>query len=319
LESPLKKAQQLAFATAIATVALVTIGALVRATGSGLGCPDWPTCHGGVIPPGGQHPILEYTHRFVASVVGLMVIGVAVLAWRHYRHVPFTLWTATAAVPLVIGQGILGAIVVWWELPPLFVGTHMLTAMLVLACELAAAISMYAEDPVRRERLATLDDARVRPLGTLSLLALAWLSAVVWVGGYMAESGASTACAAWPTCNGFAVFPGADGQEITHMAHRYLVGVFAFLITPFVVMAWRRREDLPWAAELAVAAGALFLSQVIAGAVNVWFSFPDAVTVTHTALAASVWFVLSSAALLAWYRPSAMTAPRGAYRVEATS
>jgi len=314
-----KAAQQLAFATAVATVALVAIGALVRATGSGLGCPDWPTCHGGVVPPGGQHPILEYTHRFVASVVGLMVIATAVLAWRHYRHVSFTLWTATAAVPLVVAQGVLGAIVVWWELPPLVVGTHMLTAMLVITCELAAAVSMYVEDHVRRDRFATPDRDRVHPLGTMALASLAWLSAVVWIGGYMAESGASTACAAWPTCNGFAVLPGANDQEIIHMIHRYLAGSFAFFVVPFVVMAWRRRMDLPWATELAIAAGALFSAQVVVGALNVWFAFPDVITVSHTGLASSVWFVLSAAMLLAWYTPAAEPATGAHGVVEGTT
>ncbi len=307
----------MAFVTALATVALIALGALVRATASGLGCPDWPTCHGGVIPPGGQHPILEYSHRFVASAVGLMVIATAVLAWRHYRLIAFTRWTATAAVPLVAAQGVLGAIVVWWELPPLVVGTHMLTAMLVLACELATAISMYAEDPARRARFTSFDRRRIRPVGTTALLALAWMSAIVWVGGFMAESGASTACGAWPTCNGFAIFPGADDEEITHMAHRYLVGSFAIVIAVFVARAWRRRGELPWATELAGATAALFAAQVVAGAINVWFAFPDAVTVAHTALAACVWFVLSSAALLALYNPSGAFAPGTPHPLEA--
>jgi heme A synthase len=195
----------------------------------------------------------------------------------------------------------------------------MLTAMLVLTCELAAAVSMYVEDLARRDRFAALDGQRVRPLGTMALMALGWMSAVVWVGGYMAESGASTACAAWPTCNGFAVLPGADGQEIIHMAHRYLAGSFAFFVAPFVVMAWRRRGELPWAAELAVAVGALFSAQVVVGALNVWFAFPDAVTVSHTALASGVWFVLSAAMLLAYYTPVAAPVAGAAGVAEATA
>lgn len=315
----MKAAQRLAFATAVATLILIAIGAVVRATGSGLGCPDWPTCHGGVVPPGDKQPIIEYTHRFVASAIGLMVIGTDVLAWRHYRHVPFTLWTATVAVPLVIFQGVLGAITVWTELPPEVVGTHLLTAMLVLSCQLAAAISMYAEDPVRRERFASLPRDRATPLAKMAFVALVWMAAVLWVGGYMSESGASTACADWPTCNGLAMLPGADDQEITHMVHRYLAGGFVVFVIPFVAMAWRRRAEIPWAGEAAVAAAILYVAQVAVGALNVWYTFPDVLTVSHTAIASGVWFTLSAAALLAYYRPVAerTVGVRGAVEVAA--
>lgn len=312
-------AQRLALATALLTLLLVAVGAYVRATGSGLGCPDWPTCHGGVVPPGDKQPVIEYTHRFVASLVGLMVIATAALAWRHYRHAPFTVWTAMLAVPLVVLQGILGAITVWTELPPEIVATHLLTAMLVLSCQLAVAVSMYAEDPDRRATFASLARARTRPAGTLAVAALIWMAAVLWVGGYMAESGASTACADWPTCNGFAMLPGADDQEITHMVHRYLAGGFVFFIVPFAVSTWRRQGDLPWARELAVAAGLLYVAQVVAGALNVWWVFPDELTVAHTTIAAGVWFTLSAAALLALYRPVAASAASRLSPVEAVA
>src|SRR3990172_13428590 len=99
--SPMKNAQRLAFTTALATLVLIAIGAYVRATGSGLGCPDWPTCHGGAVPPAEKHSVIEFSHRFAASLVGLLVIATAAMAWRYYRHVPFTFWSAMIAVPLV--------------------------------------------------------------------------------------------------------------------------------------------------------------------------------------------------------------------------
>src|SRR5215213_10228078 len=105
-------AQRLAFATAGLTLVLIGVGVLVRATNSGLGCPDWPTCHGGVVPPADKYAVIEYSHRIVASLVGFLVVAVAALAWRHYRDVPAVLWVAIGTVPLVGFQGILGAITV---------------------------------------------------------------------------------------------------------------------------------------------------------------------------------------------------------------
>lgn len=299
----MKNAQRLALATCLTTLLLIAIGAYVRASGSGLGCPDWPTCHGGVVPPGTRHSLIEFSHRFFGSVVGLLVIATAVMAWKHYRHASFTVWTATIAVPLVGIQGLLGALTVVKELPPAIVATHLITAMLVLSIELAVLLSMYLEDPRRASQLNAIVTAPTRGVGQLAIAAVAWLAAVMWIGGYIAESGASTACSGWPTCNG-GVLPTNDSQEITHMVHRYLAGLFLLLIVPLVVIAWRSRGHLFWSGRIAVVLGALYGAQVTVGALNVWYTFPDLLTVAHTVIAASIWFTLVGAIILSFYVPS---------------
>lgn len=299
----MKIAQRLALTTCLATIVLIGIGAMVRATGSGLGCPDWPTCHGGVVPPDNQHSLIEFSHRFAGSVVGLLVIATAIAAWRAYRHVPFTIWTATLAVPLVGLQGLLGAITVWTELPPEIVATHLITAMIVLTVELAVFVSMYLQDPGHAARLHAVAEAPTKRVGQLALVSIAWLAAVMWIGGYIAESGASTACTGWPLCNG-SVLPAADDHEITHMVHRYIAGAFIFLVVPFVMLAWRERQRLFWSGPLAIAAGILYAAQVAVGALNVWYTFPDALTISHTVIAALIWFTLAGAALLTYYVPA---------------
>ena len=299
-----KNAQRLAFATAIATVVLIGVGVLVRATGSGLGCPDWPTCHGGVVPPVQKHAIIEMSHRFTASLVGFMVIGVAIMAWRHYRHNRLIVRMALLTVPLVGFQGLLGAVTVKRELPPEVVATHLLTAMVVLSCELTVAWAMFLENPNSPARWRSIARPARARLGLLALAGLGWLAAVLWVGGYMSESGASTACSGWPTCNG-SVLPGADSQEVTHMLHRYLAGAFMFVLLPFLIAAWRRRKDVPWSGAAALAGGVLYIIQVAVGAANVWLTFPDVLTVLHTVIASGVWFTLSCAIVLAWYVPAA--------------
>jgi heme A synthase len=295
----MKLTQRIALTTCIVTLLLIGIGAFVRASGSGLGCPDWPTCHGGAIPPGSRHAMIEFSHRFTASVVGLLVIATAVLAWKYYRHVPFILWTTTLTVPLVGFQGILGAITVKRELPPEIVATHLVIAMCVFTIEIAAFFAMYLEDPDRREKLRGIATAPRLP-GKVALIAITWLAAVMWIGGYMAESGASTACTGWPTCNG-SVLPGNDNHEIVHMIHRYIAGLFVFLIVPLVIVAWKRRRELFWAKPVAIVVGVLYFLQVFVGALNVWYAFPDWLSVSHTVIAASIWGTLSIAIVLTFY------------------
>lgn len=299
-------AQRLAFATLALTLILVGVGVLVRATGSGLGCPDWPLCHGGVVPPSESHePVIEFSHRFVAAIVGFMVIALAVMAWREYRHVPFIWGVAFFTVPLVGFQGVLGAITVYRELPPEIVATHLVTAMAVLVCLVAVAVAMWMEDPAHRlttERLARVDTGRLRVVG---LVSLAWLIAVMWVGGYMSESGASTACEGWPLCSG-SITPANDDQEITHMLHRYLAGGFGFLIVAWAWQVWGLRSQLGWAMPTAVAAGVLYLAQVVVGALNVWYTFPEPLTISHTVIASFIWTVLAGGIILAYYAPTAL-------------
>ncbi len=303
----MKIAQRVAMLTVGLTLVLIAVGVIVRATGSGLGCPDWPLCHGGAVPPGHKHALIEFSHRFTAMIVGFLVIAVAVLAWRFYRHSAPTVWVAILTVPLVGIQGLLGAITVVRELPPEIVATHLITAMVVLSCEVFVAISMYVLDPDRAPATVERLTPALRQTGKWALLSIAWLAALMWIGAYMAESGASTACEGWPLCSG-SVLPASDDQEVTHMIHRYLAAGFLFVLAPWVLRCWRARNDASVSGMLAIAVSVLFVAQVTVGALNVWFTFPDILTVSHTVIASLIWASLSASAVIGLYQPA--TDPR---------
>src|SRR3990167_5198954 len=110
------------------TFTLICWGAVVRSTGSGLGCPDWPMCHGQWIPPMRADVWIEYIHRLLASLVGLGMLVVAFKIWRDAALRRCAGRPALIALALLIFQSLLGAKVVLTELEAGLVAVHMGTA-----------------------------------------------------------------------------------------------------------------------------------------------------------------------------------------------
>jgi cytochrome c oxidase assembly protein subunit 15 len=160
---------------ALAALSLIVLtGAGVRLTGSGLGCPDWPKCYGGSTPPLESHAVIEYGNRLLTGFVGFAVIAASVLAWfrRPYR---WHLALFGALLPLgVIGQAILGALVVKYHLAPGLVMSHFILSMMLLDAAFALAWCSRYEPWERRrsnDRLSIWAVRSLIPMGQLTILA----------------------------------------------------------------------------------------------------------------------------------------------------
>jgi cytochrome c oxidase assembly protein subunit 15 len=149
--------QTLALWTTATTYFLIFVGGLVRASGAGLGCPDWPRCFGSWIPPSSAAELpaafdaaqfnqtlmwTEYLNRVLGVIVGLLIFATLVSAIRHHRHVPRILWPTVAAFLLVGFQGWLGGVVVEAELAPWIVTVHLLVALVIVS--LLLYVTVYA-------------------------------------------------------------------------------------------------------------------------------------------------------------------------------
>jgi cytochrome c oxidase assembly protein subunit 15 len=119
---------RLVVTTIAATFVLIAVGGLVRATDSGLGCPDWPRCFGKLVPPAELHAWIEHSHRLVASVVMVLVAWLVVAAWRTGQD-KVVRRAAVAALVMVLAQALIGAFVVWWKLRADSVTLHLATAL----------------------------------------------------------------------------------------------------------------------------------------------------------------------------------------------
>ncbi len=295
---------RLTLVTAVATYLLVVLGGLVRTTGAGLACPDWPLCHGRLIPPLDGAVLIEYSHRLVASLVGLLTAGVTLTAWRTFRDRPVVRRTATLALVLVGAQIGLGGLAVRQQLSPWLVVAHLGTAMAFFG----TLITLTA--------VAMLGSAPARPRARFSILPIVTVIAtfaLVLIGGYVSASGAGLACPDWPLCYG-QVLPALTGPVAVHLLHRFAAGVVGLLILGTAVVAYRtqaHRPQLPAASAIAVA---LLLVQVVLGALSVGFRLAPAVTTAHLATAAALFATLVVLVVLADRAPSveaASTAPAG--------
>lgn len=166
-----------AFASIIATYALIFIGGLVRVSGAGLGCPDWPKCFGHWYPPLSPESLpdyidparfnftlawIEYGNRLVGVLVGLVILVTAILALRYYRTHRKVLLPSLAAAVLVAFQGWLGGVVVTMELKPILVSAHLVLAFATALLLLYAFLHSYYID--RSLKSESVYPAQARPL-----------------------------------------------------------------------------------------------------------------------------------------------------------
>ncbi|MBI4236595.1 MAG: protoheme IX farnesyltransferase [Chloroflexi bacterium] len=286
----------LASAGALATFGLITLGSIVRVTGSGLGCPDWPLCHGQLLPPLEYHVLIEYSHRLLASLVSVLTVSTAVVAWWRRSQAQRLLLPAGLALAFLGMEVVLGGITVLGELPPALVTLHLATAEVVFAMLLLTALRA-APGPATRTPVI---GARLRlPVGALIAAAATYLA--ILSGSYVVATGATAACGfgltAWPLCNGSLVPSGFLAWA--NVAHRLLVLVAGLATLGAAASAWRRRGSSAGLGPVALAAIVLEATQVLAGAGVPWLTFLGAARVLHLSLATALWGSLVALATLA--------------------
>jgi heme a synthase len=280
--------RNLALASTAATFVLVTIGGLVRATKSGLGCgTNWPHCPGEPT----RALVIEASHRGAAGLVVILLGLLAFVALRRHRDKPLLLWPALAAFGAVIFQAVLGAVVVWLELKADTVVLHLATAMALLALLVyLSAASLAAE-----ERLPANRDRSVSRIGGLAAGATL---VVLLVGSYVTGRGAGTAFDDWPLMGGSVVPDLSIELNAIHFAHRLAVGLAAIVVTLAVVRIIKKRDEFPMQARIAMLGAVAFGIEVLIGAANVWSDLNPAFVTLHLALGAFIWASFVSVAVV---------------------
>lgn len=299
--------QAFTWVTLVATLALIGLGSAVRTTGSGLGCPDWPLCHGRPIPPLERTAIIEWSHRTLASITGLLIVAQAIWAWLRHRRDRMLMVTAALTVPLLLVQAVLGREAVVRELPPGVVATHMVSALALAGMLAVIAVAAWLGPDRARDERAALRDYRTIVLAATTILAL-----VMVVGAYNLATGAGAACLAWPGCPDapLPLLTGTRLQQI-HWLHRLTVLAGT---SSAALLAWRARSIRKIAPGLALGAlgvVTLYVVQAALGAATIWSDFAMAVRSAHVLVGAALW-TLAVALLMASHQVRTTSAgPRG--------
>ena len=291
---------RLCLALLASTVALIALGGLVRITGSGLGCPDWPLCHGRLFPPFELAPWIEYTHRLAAATVSLLVAAFCLISYLRYRRLAWVLWPAVAAPPLLAAQILLGRLTVLNEIPPATAWVHTAVAMAILACVAVPVCATYRPLLELADRLArlwaTTGPARALPSAfTASALAVYVL---LLSGAYVTRSGASAACPGFPGCGAESVVEISRSLQDIHMLHRVVASVAGFLLAFALALGWQVGDAA--LRRLAGAAGLLLATQIGLGVTNVLLKLPLWSRGLHLAIAGALWAAVTILTVVAW-------------------
>jgi cytochrome c oxidase assembly protein subunit 15 len=258
----------------------IASGSFVRLTDSGLGCPDWPACHGRPVPPATGHAVIEFSNRLIAAVG----IGTALLAYVAARR-----WGDRLARRLALGvavvtlaQAPLGALTVHFDLNPYLVMSHFLVAIVALA--LASYLWAHAW-PWPEHRHAGWRPRFVQPLALVAAVA-----------GFALLASGTLSTAAGPHAGGQDVRRVGDWWTVTHW-HVVVATIFAVVTLPLLVAlltgrGWRP----PGSGQLAIALTVLLPAQAFVGEYQRMHQLPWGVVLLHVSIAAAAWFCLVSLA-----------------------
>jgi len=304
-------------ATLLALI-VVVLGAWVRLTDAGLGCPDWPGCYGSLIVPDQETEAAESNaafperpldatkawnemiHRYAATTLGLAILLAALLAWMNRRDPGQPVKLPLTLLGVVIFQGLLGMWTVTLLLKPLIVMGHLIGGLTTLGLCFWLLLEHYRRPLSVENRQRII----VRP----ALIALIVLICQIALGGWTSSNYAALACPDLPTCNGqwwpdqanfgegFVLWRGlgidyefgildTPSRIAIHYTHR-LGAMVTFLLLGFVALKFAQRKTAPpirQAGQLAITA---LIAQVAIGIGVIWFGLPLTLATAHNGVAA---------------------------------
>ena len=302
-----------------ATIGLVVIGVIVRATDSGMGCPDWPLCYGQIIPPTtdsgdviAYKAWLEWIHRAIAAMIGLIVLAVVALALRNLKDRRSLQGASIALLGLVLFQAWLGRQTVLESNSGASVTAHLASAMAFVGLQVwVLARSGYAE---------TLGGIR-RASGSVvaPIVAAGAIYALLLFGSNVTGTDTGLLYPDWPLMGG-TLFPPITELSTPMILHRYATAIVALILISALWIVRREKGSPARVRQLLTYAAAVFAVQCVIGAVQIFTKLAPWTQTLHVALATVIWILTVGAASIALLegRVAGGSSPGGPKRSELT-
>ena len=303
---------------------VVVLGAYVRLTAAGLGCPDWPGCYGHVTPIGAEQSAAaqaafpsrpldvgkawrEMIHRYAASTLGLIVLAINIVAFRTRRLRLVSVPLALALLATIVFQGMLGMLTVTWRLKPLIVTGHLVFGLTTLSLLWWLWLAVRDSSSELRDTVSAATAEAARIAWVLTLIGLVALAIQITLGGWTSSNYAAIACPDFPKCqdawwpttdyrNAFILWRGLGinyeggildnpARVAIHLTHR-IGALIATLMLFLAALGILTRNALAQIKLPAVVVLAALALQLTLGISMVLRAFPLELATAHTAGAA---------------------------------
>ncbi len=291
-----------AVASAVLALAIAVLGSWVRINNAGLTCPDWPLCHGELVPSLHGGVVLEWSHRFVAFIEGFVVLGAIVTGFRARARVAGVNGTLVALAIIFALQVSLGGATVLLANSPFSVMLHWGMGMALLATLTTLAVLAILAPPRGSARpFAGASDSAAPALA----IAASFAFVTMCIGAYVSSSYAGLACTTVPACDGSLL--GHSPAQFVQMLHR--LAAFAFAIVAAIATIVAYQSNSPRVRAFATLGGTLVLVQIALGLGNVVWHLPTAMREAHAANACATFLAFVLATVFATLDPLRVPAP----------
>lgn len=302
------------WASVIGMFLVLLMGSLVTKTGSADGCGDtWPLCDGELLPEFQVNALIEFSHRLVSGIVGIIVITMAVMVWRRHKDRKEIRILAPLAVIFLLLQAWLGAMAVMWPQPKTVLALHFGVSLISFASVLLPCILLY--------QLARGKTHRKIEIGTgfrrLVWAATAYIYGIVYTGAYVRHTGSDLACPDFPLCNG-QLIPELTGTVGIHFAHRAAAVSGIVLLVALAVYARQFKAQRPDIYLASVGSAIAIIAQALSGGLSVLSRLALPAMMLHSAVVMILFGLLSYLCLQVMPEPIAVSSPEAKGRMVTT-
>ncbi len=265
---------------------LLVWGNLVAGLKAGLACPDWPLCHGQLLPPFRWDIYVEFIHRVIGGITSIFIIIMCFQRFRSYIGSAKTI--PVLVVVLLLFQIVLGGIVVLMELPVDLTTFHFANAIVILAL----VVYMVYFDGDHKKPMFSISGYK----GIFFFLSLLIFAQAV-LGAYVRHSSSGLACPDFPTCLGYWIPPQISGIVLNHFAHRGLAYIITIIVAVLLIASYSSSALKNYRQKLLILIGLIIL-QILLGVGVVLTQLNFAVTAMHLLIA----LLILVTALYAWFQ-----------------